>query len=241
MIRYILRGTGRLGWAYTVWGISALALGLSAWNGGWREALWALPIAAIPALLGYAIYWNPRLEIDDEQVRIVNIVREYFIPWEDLESIETRFGLYLHAHHLRRKVSVWAVPSRASFFNKDEVAKASRAGIASSERKSGIGKKDDAENRLQWNVEPGEYRRIMPLSRIAQQMRERRAEIYKQLTHNQKAGQPKPPSANLNELELKKAGREYAQAVGKISSTGLNVPNCIAFSIAALLAIYLAL
>lgn len=113
----ILRGKSTRLYASLLVFLAAASLVASTINGGLRELLWALPIAAFIVAFGWAFFWNPRLEVGPGGIHVVNIVREHHIPWLDLELAENRWGLYLYTKAADKKISVWAVPSSAGLFN----------------------------------------------------------------------------------------------------------------------------
>ena len=114
MQTYIIHGKGTLGYAYIFWLLAALALGVSGWHGGPAEAAWALPIVAAIALIGWALWWNPRLEVNDAGLRVVNVFKIHEIPWSDLARVEQHYGLFLHVTSTKRRVGIWAIPQRSS-------------------------------------------------------------------------------------------------------------------------------
>ncbi|VEI12950.1 PH domain-containing protein [Trueperella bialowiezensis] len=86
-------------------------------NGGVRELLWATPVCGLIVAIGWAVFWNPRVEVGPSGVRVVNIVREYLVPWTDLRLAENRWGLYIYTRHDSRKISAWAVPSNVGLLS----------------------------------------------------------------------------------------------------------------------------
>ncbi len=51
----------------------------------------AVPVAL--SLLAWAIYWRPRIVVDDAAVELVNATRSVRIPWEAVTGVTTRFAL----------------------------------------------------------------------------------------------------------------------------------------------------
>ncbi|CAL8898819.1 DUF2581 domain-containing protein [Kocuria varians] len=47
------------------------------------------------ASLGYGLYWRPRLEVHDREVRLVNPLRTVSVPWERIVDVTTRFAVTL--------------------------------------------------------------------------------------------------------------------------------------------------
>lgn len=141
---YLIRGRHMAMNASLLWAFAALMVVISAWNGGWREALWILPFSLAIALVAFACFWQPRLMLTPEGVTVRNIVRTAWIPWPELKEVENRYGLYLHSSQLERKIPVWAVPSRA--------ISVGYAGRASDE---------DKKIHLDWDASPGKYHYVM--------------------------------------------------------------------------------
>ena len=160
MATYVIHGKGTVGYAIALWALAALIQIVSFLNGGLAEGLWALPITAIIALIGFVLFWNPRLEVSDSGLLVVNIVRTFHIPWKRLKEVENRYGLYLYTTDLPKKVGVWGVPSRA--------------GLTHNPLKN---EKDRESNQLDWHADAGRYRRTIPLEHVADNLRDRAREL----------------------------------------------------------------
>ncbi|QJC22354.1 PH domain-containing protein [Arcanobacterium buesumense] len=106
-----LRGENSHFWAYLLWILSLVILGASAWNGGWRELLFALPVAMFLSFVGWVGWWNPRLIVRPQGLHVINLAREYYIPWSDVVEVMNRWGLYIHTRS-GKKIPVWVLPSR---------------------------------------------------------------------------------------------------------------------------------
>jgi hypothetical protein len=46
-------------------------------------------------LLGWAVFWVPRIEVSDGGVVMVNILRTIQVPWPAIEGVDGRYGLQL--------------------------------------------------------------------------------------------------------------------------------------------------
>ena len=244
MIRYVIRGQKFTRWCYVLCALAIFLLAVSTWHGGWKEALWMLPFAIIVCTLGYLLYWNPRIEADQQAIHVVNIVREYFIPWEDLESVETKFGLYLYAFHLPRKVPVWAVPSRMGI-SEIKAAGESSTSAATQGTTAQPGQKNSAHHprtgdqpartALVWDKAPGTYPLTMPLTSVAHTLR---------ATHARLLGRTSTIEFEHNELnpasiKAREGARKHAESCGKTSSSGANVAGIVSLSLIALMMIVL--
>lgn len=73
---------------------------------GLARAIWPLLFAAT---LVAAMFWRPRIVIDDDDVTVVNVFRTFTVPWKAIERIDTRYAatLYTKSH----RIAVWAAPS----------------------------------------------------------------------------------------------------------------------------------
>jgi hypothetical protein len=60
---------------------------------GPEAALRTLPAATGLAVLAWAVFWNPRVDVDAEGVRLVNPLRTIQVPWTALVQVETQYAL----------------------------------------------------------------------------------------------------------------------------------------------------
>lgn len=70
------------------------------------RTLWPLLLFTF---LAFALFWRPRITIEDDAVTVVNVFQTIVVPWSQMERIDTRFSVTLHTP--TRRVSVWAAPS----------------------------------------------------------------------------------------------------------------------------------
>ena len=61
---------------------------------GTAIAHWGAPLLLV-ALVGWAAFWNPRVEVSDGGVLMVNVLRSVEIPWPAVEGVDGRYGLQL--------------------------------------------------------------------------------------------------------------------------------------------------
>lgn len=61
------------------------------------------------ALLAWMLFWNPRVEVDDAGVRLVNVFRTITLPWPSIREIDTRWALTLRTAY--GTFSAWAAPA----------------------------------------------------------------------------------------------------------------------------------
>jgi hypothetical protein len=76
---------------------------------GPSDALVTLPWALLFAGSCWAIFWNPRVEVSDGGVRLVNVTRTIDVPWPAITGIETRYALTLITAYGR--FAAWAAPA----------------------------------------------------------------------------------------------------------------------------------
>jgi len=53
------------------------------------------PPTLLFGLLGWAAFWQPRVEVSDGGVTLVNTLRTIEVPWPAVQSVEGRYGLQL--------------------------------------------------------------------------------------------------------------------------------------------------
>lgn len=95
--------------AVAAWVIVAAAIVGYVWaHGGMPQPLWLIP-AALAAFLAWAWLWRPAVEVSDEGVTIVNLVRTVEVPWEALIQVDTQFALTLRTP--RGTYTAWAAPA----------------------------------------------------------------------------------------------------------------------------------
>ncbi|QRV01880.1 PH domain-containing protein [Arcanobacterium phocisimile] len=107
----IIRGEGSRLWAYLLWFLAAIILTASTINGGIAELLFALPLCLLIGFIAWIGWWNPRLVVTADGIRVVNVFREHLIPWADFSEAQNRWGLYLLTRS-HKTFAVWALPSR---------------------------------------------------------------------------------------------------------------------------------
>lgn len=63
--------------------------------GSGADGLTYAALLAVFALLGWAAFWRPEIEVSDGGVRVVNTLRTVHVPWPALEEVHGRYGLRL--------------------------------------------------------------------------------------------------------------------------------------------------
>lgn len=95
--------------AVLVWVLGAFVLVGYVWiHAGLRNPLVIVPVAFV-ALLAWVALWRPRVEIDDEGVRMRNVFRTVTVPWPALIHVDTKYALTLFTPGHR--YSAWAAPA----------------------------------------------------------------------------------------------------------------------------------
>jgi len=69
----------------------------------------ATPAVLLAAVLVFALFWMPRVELDPGELRVINPFRSYRISWPAIREIDTRWSLTLET--VRGRVTAWAAPS----------------------------------------------------------------------------------------------------------------------------------
>lgn len=77
--------------------------------GDWPNLVRTVWPLAFFSALAIALFWRPRILIEDHAVTVVNVLRTIEVPWPAILRIDTRFSLTLFTQ--ARKIPVWAAPS----------------------------------------------------------------------------------------------------------------------------------
>lgn len=128
--------------AVVVWALDAFALAGYVWiHAGLRDPFAILPVALV-ALLAWVALWRPSIQIDDEEIRVVNVFRTITVPWPALIHIDTKYALTLFTPGHR--YSVWAAPAPG------------RTGAAMAARKQERGRVEMAPVSEDGSIRPGD-------------------------------------------------------------------------------------
>lgn len=96
--------------------VALLALGsVVATDGLGGALLWAAPCALVPALV-WALFWNPRVEVADGGVTVVNVLRTVHVPWPVYRGVEVAWSLVVRADDAA--VTAWAAPRSSGTANR---------------------------------------------------------------------------------------------------------------------------
>jgi hypothetical protein len=90
--------------------VGAAAVGFVALAVDGADALraYGAPLLLV-ALLGWAAFWQPHVEVTDGGVRVANTWRTVHVPWPAIEDVEGRYGLRLRTSYCT--VTSWAAPA----------------------------------------------------------------------------------------------------------------------------------
>lgn len=89
-------------------GAAVLALGSAAADGIDALLLYAAP-AVLFGLLGWAVFWEPYVEVSDGGVTLANTLRTVEVPWPAINGVDGRYGLRLDTAY--GPLTGWAAPS----------------------------------------------------------------------------------------------------------------------------------
>jgi hypothetical protein len=67
------------------------------------------PLLLLVALVVWATFWNPRVEVTESGVRMVNVFRTIDIPWPAIQRIDTKWALTLVTAY--GSFTAWAAPA----------------------------------------------------------------------------------------------------------------------------------
>ena len=87
---------------------SAVGVVLAASAGVAALRTFGAPLALF-ALLGWAAFWRPHVEVSDGGVRVVNTFRTMEVPWPAILEVDGRYGLRLRTAF--GTVTSWAAPA----------------------------------------------------------------------------------------------------------------------------------
>ncbi len=76
--------------------------------GGWVGAV---------AVLVWALFVNPRIEVDDSGVVLVNVFRTITVPWPSIQDIDTKWSLTLRTSY--GSFAAWAAPAPGRHATRD--------------------------------------------------------------------------------------------------------------------------
>src|SRR5699024_5836828 len=77
---------------------------------GGLSAVWpAVPFLVVGGGLTWIVFGNPKVEVADGGITVVNILRQVHVPWPTLRGVETRWSLTIET--TTGNFSSWAIPA----------------------------------------------------------------------------------------------------------------------------------
>ena len=71
----------------------------------------------LPAVICWALFWNPRVDVDEAGVVLVNVLRTIRLPWPAIRAVDTKWALNLDTAYGR--FTAWAAPGPGRHANRD--------------------------------------------------------------------------------------------------------------------------
>ena len=69
----------------------------------------SIAFSALLIYLVWLLFWQPHIEVSEQSVIIVNLVRTHQIPWGQIVRIDTRWALEIFTE--KRKYTAWSAPA----------------------------------------------------------------------------------------------------------------------------------
>jgi hypothetical protein len=93
--------------------IAVLGLGGFVVTGDWIGlARYAWPVVLL-AVVTFALYWFPRLDVSEAEIVVRNVFRTIHVPWQAIQRIDTKYALTLYT--AEGKIPVWASPAPSRY------------------------------------------------------------------------------------------------------------------------------
>ncbi len=89
--------------------VAGLSLVLTAAEGGLAVLARSGGVPALVAVMTWALFWSPALEVSDGGLTVRNVFRTIHVPWPCLQRVETTWALRLVTTD--GAVTVWAAPA----------------------------------------------------------------------------------------------------------------------------------
>lgn len=88
-----------------------------------------LPWLALASGAVWALYWRPRVIVDDGSVHLVNVFRTIDVPWPAIQAVDTKWALTLVTGYGR--FTAWAAPAPGGMGAARQLRKADRQALGS--------------------------------------------------------------------------------------------------------------
>lgn len=116
--------------------IAAVAFVTFVTEEGLTAVLTTLAPVTLAGVLGWAVFWNPRAEVSDDGITIVNVWRTIHVPWRRFKQADSKWALAVTTTDGRTFTS-WAVPAGSGFGARMAPNRQQHGGWAPTERKLG--------------------------------------------------------------------------------------------------------
>jgi len=111
---FVFRPKGNLAWAIVALVLDALYLIQSVfYNSGASNVLFDLIFGITAGSLVYVLWVRPKLVLKDTYLRVVNPLSSKKISYENISSLETKWGLLIR--HSDLSTRVWVAPANGKF------------------------------------------------------------------------------------------------------------------------------
>ncbi|MEN9854377.1 MAG: hypothetical protein RLZ30_486 [Actinomycetota bacterium] len=74
-----------------------------------QENFESFAFSALLIYLAWLLFWQPHIEVSEQGVIIVNLLRTHQIPWGQIVRIDTRWALEIFTE--KRKYTAWSAPA----------------------------------------------------------------------------------------------------------------------------------
>jgi hypothetical protein len=74
-----------------------------------QENFESIAFSALLIYMAWLLFWQPHIEVSEQGVIIVNLVRTHQIPWGQIVRIDTRWALEIFTK--KRKYTAWSAPA----------------------------------------------------------------------------------------------------------------------------------
>lgn len=112
-----------------LWIICAVALVLTG-RERLGQVLSVLPWLLLASGTVWVLFWNPRVQVDDAGVHLVNLLRTIDVPWPAIQQVDTKWALTLVTAYGR--FTAWAAPAPGGLATARRMTRTDRTAIPSS-------------------------------------------------------------------------------------------------------------
>jgi hypothetical protein len=98
--------------AVIVWALVAAGLAELIWSGQVGQYWHWLVVATAAGYTAWALFWAPKVKVDDAGLTVHNVTATFTVPWAAIERIDTKYALTLYTKN--RRVTAFAAPAPSS-------------------------------------------------------------------------------------------------------------------------------